>query len=404
MKIFMATYGSRGDVQPLVALALGLKARGHQIILAGPPEWQSWVTALGCPYTPLGSDLRPFLCRVEAAHRLTAGAAFHKLVMGEAAAQFKRLPAMIAGADLTIGASLCLALPSVAEALSIPYRYIAFTPQMLPSGAHPCPVFRRQHLPAWVNRLGWRLDLMLQKIHLLPPLNRHRRRLGLPPLKDYWDHLLGTPLLLACDAALSAVPADVRRPVVQTGYLHLKAEQGLPAEQAAWLAAGPRPLYAGFGSMPPADARRWVPMVVDAARALGQRLILKVDAVFKGILPPSSDLLVGASFSHAALFPRTRAVIHHGGAGTTATAARSGIPQIIVPHILDQFYWGERVYRRGLGPAPIWRTRLTENGLRKAIAIGVGDCAMAHQASAVGRQIRKGASLTTAAKILESLG
>lgn len=403
MQIFIATYGTRGDVQPLVALALGLEAGGHRVTLAGPPEYRSWAQRLGCRYRPLGSDLRPFLARVRASHGLRSAAAFHRFVMGEAMRQFKELPVMIArsGADLVIGASLCLALPSVAEALKLPYRYIAFTPQMLPSGAHACPVFRRQNLPAWVNRLGWQVDLFIQKFDLLPPLNRQRRALHLAPLTAYWDHLLGDLLLLACDGELASVPDDNHRPVAQTGYLHLEDGIELPVALEDFLNAGPKPFYAGFGSMPSEDAVRWIPMAIAAARACGQRLILKADEAIHASVPRAEDLFLGAGFSHQNLFPRMRAVIHHGGAGTTAAAARSGVPQIIVPHILDQYYWGERIFRRGIGPAPIWRSRLSMPRLKSAMQRCLRDAKIIDAARTVGERINNAAPVAAAVRVLE---
>jgi vancomycin aglycone glucosyltransferase len=414
----MATYGSRGDVQPIVALALGLAARGHTVSLAGPPEWRSWARSLGCPYTALGRDLGPFLRRERAAHSLKAAVAFRRWVQDEMAIQFERLPQWVAQADLVVAASLCLALPSVAEALAIPYGYIAFTPQLLPSGAHPCPIFRHQRRPPWINRLQWRLDALVQNFDLLPRLNRHRRRLGLPSVAEFWHHLLGSHLLLASDRELAAVPADAHLPVVQSGYLHLASGSALPADLETFINAGTRPLYAGFGSMPPADARRWVPLVTAAARANGLRLVLQADPAmvkcgdtlspgealpFGEAFSPDADLFIRPAFPHAALFPRVKAIIHHGGAGTTAMAARSGIPQIIVPHILDQFYWAERIRRLRLGPVPIWRTHLTVNRLKKAIHISTTDAAMAQRAKAVGRRIRGRQALLSAVHWLESL-
>jgi UDP:flavonoid glycosyltransferase YjiC (YdhE family) len=211
---------------------------------------------------------------------------------------------------------------------------------------------------------------------------------------------------------LTTAPADAHPRAVQTGYLHIERETTLPPDLEAFINDGTKPLFAGFGSMPPADARHWIPLAVAAARVNNRRLVLQADPamVKRGstlstgeTLSQGGDLFIRPAFPHATLFPRMKAVIHHGGAGTTAMTTRSGVPQIIVPHILDQFYWGERIYRLGLSPAPIWRRHLTGTNLKKAIHICVKDAAMAQRAKAVGRRIRKQEPLQSAVRWLESI-
>jgi UDP:flavonoid glycosyltransferase YjiC (YdhE family) len=283
-----------------------------------------------------------------------------------------------------------LGLPSVAEALHIPYRYIAFTPQMLPSRQHPCIAFRHQGMPGWLNRLGWKTVRQIDRFNLTRRLNRRRGRLGLAPVRDLWTHMLGTEPVVACDRLVASIPADVEVPGVQTGYMHLRQNGRDLPELEEFLAAGPPPVFAGFGSMPQPDQARLVPLIVRAARLSGQRVI--VGRFWKKACGQGSggDVFYISRYPHEQLFPRMRAVLHHGGAGTTATAAVSGVPQIIVPHVLDQYYWGEQVFRAGLGPKPVWRSRLTARKLADAIRACLSNPRLAQRAQAVGRQIGRG--------------
>lgn len=355
MKIFLATVGSRGDVQPMLALSLALKARGHEVLLAGPPERARWAEALACPYAPLGRDVMAFVEGARSTRTPAAALAFHRFLRGEIRQQFQELPDLIAGADLAVGASLCFGLASVAEAMKIPYRFIAFTPQLLPSGSHPCPVFKSQRLPEGINRAGWWLATSLDRLHTTRLINRYRRRLGLVPVQAANTSYLGDRVVVASDGPLAGIPSDVTLNAVQTGYMHLRQPAVDLPELERFLNEGPKPIYAGFGSMPRADRSALTPLVIEAARLAGVRVV--IDGFWKapaGTIA-GKEVFPIRQYPHGALFPRMAAVVHHGGAGTTATAAASGVPQVIVPHILDQYFWGERVCRAGIGPRPLRR-------------------------------------------------
>jgi UDP:flavonoid glycosyltransferase YjiC (YdhE family) len=167
-----------------------------------------------------------------------------------------------------------------------------------------------------------------------------------------------------------------------------------------FLAAGPRPVYVGFGSMPRRDQARLLPLVTAAGRAVGRRLVV---GQFWGDTSGVSDagnVFTIRRFPHDQLFPRMAAAVHHGGAGTTATAAISGVPQVIVPHILDQYYWGERVYRAGLGPPPVWRSRLTADRLADAVHHALSRPAHRNAAQRVSRQIRHSDGAETALRAI----
>ncbi|MBW2116155.1 MAG: hypothetical protein JRH04_15325, partial [Deltaproteobacteria bacterium] len=160
-----------------------------------------------------------------------------------------------------IGASLVFALSSVAESMGIEYRFIAFTPQLLPSGKYPFMAFKHHWLPKWYNRMTWQIARILDRINLTLLINKKRKQLGLKPVDDAWFHILGKHVIVASDKAIAKVPQDVEPAFTQTGYMHLnQPNQHLP-ELEAFLSAGPPPVYAGFGSMPKKDQANNVPIV-----------------------------------------------------------------------------------------------------------------------------------------------
>jgi vancomycin aglycone glucosyltransferase len=367
MKIVLATSGSRGDVQPMLALSLALKAAGHDVLLAGPPEKAAWAEQLECPFHALEGDVTAFLDGMKDAHTFRSALRFVAFLRKELISQFEIFPDIISGADLVVGSSLVFTLSSVAESMGIEYRYLLFTPQLIPSASHPFVAFKHQGLPGWFNLMTWRVALTIDRFDLGALVNRKRLQLGLKPIRDFWAHILGKRVIVASDKVIAGVPPDVKTEFTQTGYMHLdQPDQDLP-ELESFLIAGPPPVYAGFGSMPKRDQAGNVPLIVRAARSVGRRAVITRfwDEPLESA--GSDDVFFIKNYPHLRLFPRMAAVIHHGGAGTTATAAVSGVPQIIVPHALDQYYWAHQVHRSNLGPKPIWRSKLTSEKLAGAI-------------------------------------
>jgi len=405
MKIVLSTFGSRGDVQPMLALSLALQAKGHAVLLAAPPEKAAWANALGCPFHPLGSSVTAFSDKLENAHSLRAAMRFLAFLRKEIPIQFEVLPQIIAGADLVIGSSLVFALPSVAEAMGITYRYIAFTPQLLPSGHHPFPAFKHQRFPKWYNRITWRTAELLDRFNFTRLINHRRRKLGLRPVADAWRSIMGHHVLVASDKIISEVPPDVvAPPFKQTGYMHLRQPDHNFPELAAFLEAKPPPVYAGFGSMPKNTQIRSLPMIANAIRSCGRRAVVGRFWDAPGKFSHADDILFVRKYPHLDLFPHMAAVIHHGGAGTTASCAISGVPQIIVPHVLDQYYWGHQVYKAGLGPRPIWYSKLTGRKLAAAIQTCLSNAGMRQKSREVSALIRQQDSVEyTASELIRSL-
>jgi UDP:flavonoid glycosyltransferase YjiC (YdhE family) len=242
------------------------------------------------------------------------------------------------------------------------------------------------------------------RVNLTRLLNGHRAALGLPPVRDCWRHILGARTIVASDRAVAALPPDAEADAVQTGYMHLP-QPGVESKSLdAFLAKGPPPVYAGFGSMPRADQARLAPLIASATRANGVRAVIARfwgDGFEEGA---SDELFYIRRYPHWQLFPRMAAVIHHGGAGTTATAAAAGVPQVIVPHALDQYYWGERIYRARLGPTPIWRSRLTAKRLAAAVSQCMSDPVVRQTTNDVSQKIQRGnGTKTTVEELLKDV-
>ena len=389
MRIVLTTFGSRGDVQPMLALSLALKAAGHDVLLAGPPEKTAWAEELGCPYQPLGGNLTAFIDHMKDVYSFRSGLRFVSYVRKEMIDQFGLLPEIISGADMVVGASLVFALSTVAEHMGIPYRYVAFTPQLLPSGQHPCPAFKTHGLPQWYNRMTWSAMRGLNRFVLTSDVNKKRKQFGLRPIRDSWRHVLGKGVIVASDKAIGEVPLNLGLTVRQTGYMHLDQPAQPMPKLEEFLNAGPPPVYAGFGSMPKLDQMGCVRMIVDAARSVGERVVISKFWDEPSEFSNADDVFLIKRYPHLDLFPRMKAVIHHGGAGTTATTAISGVPQIIVPHALDQYYWGHQVFRSQLGTRPIWRSRLTARKIADAIEECVWNDRIIRNAKKVSTVIRQ---------------
>jgi vancomycin aglycone glucosyltransferase len=402
----LTTLGSRGDVQPILALALGLRARGHQVTFAGPTNARGLIEGHGLPFADLGIDAQRFL---EAHPEFVEGgikavATTRRLVGRLIDEQFHALEPLAAGADVIVGAGLVSASSSVAEAHRVPYRFVAFTSLAIPSRLHPSYLFPWMGLPGFANAALWRITDTLLRLMVGEAMDRNRARLALPPMRRLSRSL--TPaggLLLAADPEISPPPFDYDPALVVTGALRLPARHvvDLPAELEAFLAAGPPPVYIGFGSMTDRDPRRTTEMIVEAVGRAGLRAVLSSGWSALGGSLPSSCYLAG-DVPHDLLFARLAGIVHHGGAGTIATAARAGRPQLIVPHMMDQFYWADRVHAVGIGPRAIRRRALDARRLASGLEALTRDTTIRERARNLGGQLRGKDGVAAAVRALEA--
>ncbi|MCD9194770.1 glycosyltransferase [Streptomyces albireticuli] len=398
MRFLLSTIGSRGEVQPLVALALRLKEAGHGAVVCAPPDFREWAESLGVVYVPVGPELRG--TAKPSAGAVPTAEQRRRMIEGTVAAQFEAVDAAAEGcAAVVAGGGLAIAARSVAERRGIGYVYAAFAPVSLPSEHHAPPVFRMLgETPAEGpvdNRALWAEDAERWNSLWGPALNARRAAMGLPPVEDVRAHLFtGTPWL-AADPTLAPWPTPSDLEVVQTGAWLLADDRPLSRELEAFLDAGEPPLYFGFGSgrVPEGLTRT----VIDTARALGRRVVLSRGWADLSLVDDASDCLLIGEVNQQALFPRVAAVVHHGGAGTTTAATMSGTPQVVVPQHFDQFHFAERVERLGIGARLSGEPTAGSltNALREALGTDVIDAARA-----VGGRVRTDGAAVAARRLV----
>jgi vancomycin aglycone glucosyltransferase len=390
VRVVLAGEGSRGDIHPLLDLGERLRAEGHAVVLCAPPDFAAEAERRGVELRPTGVEMRAAL--TERAPALVRGGwavlrAAHSWALEVLERQLDALPVALADCDFVLGAGMQLGGASAAELRGLPYRYVVFCPVLLPSAAHAPFMCGASSLPGWANRLAWRATRAFYDRLLGATLTRRRAALGLGPVRDVLAHLLGPRPLLAADAELAPLPAEWRGRATQLECLHAMDPTPLPPKLESFLDSGPPPVYLGFGSMTDPDPDATTRLLVGAARDVGRRaLISRGWAGLGGGALPEGALAIDA-VSHARLFPRVAAVVHHGGAGTTTLAARCGAVQLVVPHGADQPWWGERVRALGLGPPPLPRRRLTRARLAQALAATLDNEVAAERAREVGERL-----------------
>jgi vancomycin aglycone glucosyltransferase len=353
MRVLLSTIGSRGDVQPLVALAVALKALDQDVRVCVPPDFREWIEGLGLSVIPIGPEVRS-TGKMNPAGPAPTPEQRRRMMEGTVAAQFETIGAAARDCDVILGATaLQIAAPSVAELLGIPYFFAAYCPNVLPSPHHAPPVLpSRGDSP--VPAMGdyselWTRDAQRWNDTWGELLNSRRVSLGLSPVNDVRRHVHTDRPWLAADATLAPWPDQAEHAVFQPGAWILRDERPLAPEIEAFLVAGEPPIYFGFGSIRAPDGLAQA--MIESARALGRRAIVLRGWAELSVVDDEPDCLTIGEVNHQTLFKRVAAVVHHGGAGTTTAAARAGAPQVVIPQHYDQHYWAGRVDQLGIGVA-----------------------------------------------------
>lgn len=356
MRVLLSTIGSRGDVQPLVALALELRALGHEVLLCVPPDFREWIEGFGLPVLPIGPEVRKAAVSSRPANSAAPSPEqVRQFMEATVATQFEAIATAAQGCDVIVGATaLQVAAPSIAEKMGIPYYFAAYCPIVLPSAHHappPLPPVPGQPVLAATtnNRELWARDTARFNDAFREPLNSSRAAVGLAPVDDVRSYMFSERPWVAADRVLAPWPDAADERVYQPGAWILPDDRPLPDEVQAFLVAGEPPVYFGFGSTgAPHDLSQ---VMIESARAASRRAVISRGWADLSLLDDQPDCLAIDEVNLQALFTRVAAVVHHGGAGTTTLAALAGAPQTIVPQIYDQHYWAQRVHALGIGTA-----------------------------------------------------
>ena len=418
MRIAIPTTGSRGDVQPYVALGRGLRDAGHDVCLATHANFEPFVRKHGLDFFALEADGQSLQGSDTGDRMLKSGSdpftflrEFARLRRPLVAAMMKNCLGACAGADIILLTNTEFLIGhAVAEKLGLPTVWTALQP-VAPSRHQVNSLF--PPVPSWLPGGGlYNLSTHLITSEMLWQLTRtaindaRREVLGLRPI---W--FLGPMLTyffppLCLDGYSTHVvprPPDWGSHRHVTGYWFLEGDRNWrpPAALREFLDAGPPPVYVGFGSMHNRDAERVTELVVEALALAGQRGVLYTG--WNGLRAVAGDRVFAleADTPHDWLFPRMAAVVHHGGAGTTAAALRAGVPAVVVPYMSDQPFWARRVYELGAGPRPVPRERLSAPRLADAIRRAATDPKHRARAAQVGSALRAEDGVGRAVQLFE---
>jgi vancomycin aglycone glucosyltransferase len=352
VRVLLSTYGSRGDVEPLVALAVRLRELGAEVRVCAPPDddFTQRLADVDVPLVPVGPSARALTLSGPSPSSMPQRAA--ALMAGQA----EVLPDVAEGCDVLVATGMVPAAAgalSVAEKVGIRSVSVTFQQLTLPSLRRRPLAYGGRPFPPEVTDTAvlWEMDAESNNVLFRQALNSTRKTLGLAPVDDVREYVVGARPWLATDPLLDPWFAMPGLDVVQTGSWILPDERPLPDDLAAFLDAGEAPVYVGFGSMPLNDSGDVAQAAIAAARAHGRRLVLGRGWADLAAADGADDCFVVGEVNHQVLFPRVAAAVHHGGQGTTMTAARAAVPQVVVPQLADQPYWAGRVADLGIGVA-----------------------------------------------------
>ncbi len=425
MRILIATVGTRGDLQPFLALAVGLKSAGHAVSLCTHERYRETIGDAGIDYAHMNDDVLELLDSPEG-KAITENSTTIWRLIPIALRLLPKTKAMQARQMDDFWESIRAADPELllyhpkaaglhfAEKTGIPAILISLQPMFVPTGEWPAMLFPALPLGRAYNRWTFRLLEWFTKLGTGAMVAAWRRKNAMPA----WNGRSlvradgrPVPVLYAVSPTVLPAPADWPATAAIGGYCFAKSasDYSPPPELASFLEQGPPPVYIGFGSITGAHPARRTREILRALEITGLRAILAVgwggidldiDLDSGGL--PEHVLLIRAA-PHDWLFERVAATVHHGGCGTTHTALRSGKPTLVCPFFGDQPYWGRQVARLGCGPQPIPAAKLNARRLAAALREMTTNAGMRERAAAVGQAIRGEDGVRNAVDFIEAM-
>jgi UDP:flavonoid glycosyltransferase YjiC (YdhE family) len=410
-RILLATIGSLGDLHPCLALALGLRDRGHQPVIASTELYRAKVEGLGLEFHPLRPNTEsqdPEIMRIVMDMRRGPEFLLRQIILPALPDTYEDLLAVASGADLMIAGEIVLAAPLVAEKLRLPWVSELLSPFSFYSAYDP-PVSPYAPSLAFLYGIHWRANKAFIEVsrialrHWWEPVRRLRRELGLrteaePLFRDKFS----ANLVLALFSRQIAPPqSDWPVNSVQPGFVYYDrddAQSGLSRELQDFLKGGEAPIVFTLGSSAVHDPRGFFEASAEAARMLQRRAVFLVG---QNPPPTSTDSAIAVPYApFSQLFPHASVVVHQGGSGTTAQALRAGRPALIMPCGFDQPDNAARVKRIGAGLS-ISRNRYTARAAAQKLQKLLGDPSIAANAERIGRRLQSEGGLRSACDAIE---
>ena len=423
MNILIITFGSRGDVQPYVALGKGLQAAGHQVTLCTAEDFEPFVRENGLEYGYMSGELLRLMDTDAGREAMeeTVGLFGSLKSMVKLTRQTKPLTqqtmldswaaAQEVEPDLVVYHPKALAAVSIAEAFNAPPVMVLLQPMTVPTADFPPPGMPSLPLGGTYNKLSYKAIAAGFSVYTGMVNEMRQKQMGLakfPKGTGLYKTAAGRPIPVMHAFSVQVVPRPADWPDYASipGYWFLQRGEDWqpPVELADFLAAGEAPVYVGFGSMAGKDPARLTKIVIEALLQTNLRGILASGwgGLETADLPPSILQIEGAP--HDWLFPHMSAVVHHGGAGTTAAGLHAGRTTVVCPFMGDQPFWGSRVHALGAGPQPIPQKKLTAGGLSAAIQTAVTNDQLRETADALGKKIRAENGVAMAVALIEEIG
>lgn len=410
MRIVLATLGSLGDLFPMLSVALALRARGHEAVMAAAPCYAARITALGLTFRPLRPDFPPeVMTRVFADPFRSGKHLLAEHVFPAARETYADLLEAAQGADAILAGEAVYVAPLVAEKLGLPWANVMLSPLTMLSAQDPSVLtwfpaaYHLRHLGTWPQRAIMRFMRRMTNAWA-KPVFALQRELGAAPRDIVFSDKFSPHLVLALfPAAFGPLQQDWPAASVQTGfpYFAQEASPDTAARLSAFLAAGPAPVVFTLGSTVVNVAEDFYQVAADTAVALGRRAILLI-----GKNPPPNapaDQVLSLDFvPHGAVFPHAAAVVQHGGVGGCAEAVRAGVPVLTIPVGLDQPDNAERMRRMGVGKVLAY-TRVNRANLEHSLRAVLDDAAMATRAQDIARAMDPAADMDRTVDAIEAM-
>jgi sterol 3beta-glucosyltransferase len=361
--IVVLTAGSTGDVEPFAALAARLAGRGHRVTFAADAGFERLAPGHGVEFAPIRADFQS-LVPTPGGKRPSVRDDVFPVMRGMLEDSWTvakaRQPDAIVAHDKTLGA------PHIAERLGIPHVRALTVPMLTPTREFPLPAMVRHDIGGFLNRASYRLVGLLSRPYAGLIRSWREEQLGIaargkPPAP--------ARTLYCYSPSLVPTPRDWPPDAIATGYWLREGDGDEPVDPGleAFVAAGAPPVYVGFGSSVGSDPARLGRTLTEALREVGARAVIATGWGGLREVPMDGDTMVVEGAPHRWLFPRVAAVVHHGGAGTTAAGLLAGRPTVVCPFQGDQHFWGAAVHRAGAGPEPIPARKLAAANLAAAV-------------------------------------